>query len=204
MVSFIRPVASLLLFALVCTGCMHRRAYNDEPRASLSARALEDPRKPQLAHRLLQPLEGRWITLTRYRPAVNADLRVTEGRSEARWILDDLFLQERAMSAPTPLSPEFHALGLIGYDPIADRYKAVWMDNQHPEIAMSMGTVDSSGRVFTFVGSHTNPISGREIQARAVVTVVSDDSHTVDIFHREGNAPEFKVVEATYTRERQG
>lgn len=193
---------TIVVVVFLAAGCAPRRVTStSEARASVSRQAIRDESKPQLAHQLLQPLVGRWRTISRYRPGPNETLRVMEGRAETGWVINDLFLQEEVVSAATPISKEYRGLGLTGYDAASNNYQSVWIDNQRSDILTGTGSVDASGKLFTFSGSYNDPVTGKQVSTRRVITVISDDSHTMDLFQRVAGGPEIKILEVIYTRD---
>jgi len=199
---FPKALLTAAVALLFLGGCSrhHNKTHNDAERASLAPIALEETARPRLARRLLEPLVGSWTTVSRFRPNSSAPLEMAEGHVDTRWILGQLFLEEEVISSPTVSANPYRGLGIMGYNPASDSYRSVWIDNRRQDTLVSTGTVDSSGRVFTFKGKYTDPISGSEILTRQVITLVGEDTRTLDLFEQPRRGDEFKVLEVTYTR----
>jgi hypothetical protein len=167
----------------------------------MSSTRTADDARADLARRLLQPLAGNWKTISRYRGAADQPLIVTEGVANVEWVLDEKFLRETVATQPTSVSRPYQGMGLIGYDPLNDTYRTVWLDNRSGTFSELVGTADASGRVFVFKGQRTDQDTGNLVHTRNVITIVSNDSHTVDMFEEPAGESERKVLEVLYTRE---
>jgi len=109
------------------------------------------------------------------------------------------FLQDeykgKAMGKP------FKGMGLLGYDNAANSYVSVWLDSSSTGVMTSKGTVDASGKVFTFNGEYTCPITGETRHTREVLTVVDNKTRVFEMFDKDPMGKEFKALEVTYTRQ---
>ena len=64
------------------------------------------------------------------------------------------------------------------------------------------GDVDASGKVWTMVGQMTDPMSGKPMQKRSVITLEDNDHHKMEMFFQGPDGNESKAMEITYVRSR--
>ena len=113
--------------------------------------------------------------------------------------MDGRYCQELAsgqmMGAP------FNGMGITGYDNVLGKYVSTWIDNMGTGIMSSQGTADASGKVITFVGTTSDPVSGKPSKMRMVTTIADDDHHTLDMYGiPPGGKKEMKTMTIEYTR----
>ncbi len=62
------------------------------------------------------------------------------------------------------------------------------------------GDVDSACKVWTMVGTMTDPQSGNPMTKRSVITLQDDDHHQIEMFFQGPDGNEFKAMEIKYSR----
>lgn len=93
----------------------------------------------------------------------------------------------------------FEGRGYWGYNNVAGRWEAFWIDNASTMMQTEAGTLDASGKVWTMVGEMTNPQTGGTMKKRSVITLVDDDHHTMETFFDTGEG-ELKAMAIRYRR----
>jgi hypothetical protein len=152
---------------------------------------------PGDGHRKLEPLVGKWKLTTRMWMGPG-EPTVTEGTSEAKWILGGRYLHEEVNSEM--MGQPLHGLGLTGYDNFNQRYQTFWIDNMGTAMTLAQGEVDAAGKVFTFQGTMDDPgTNERGKPLKMVVRIVNEDLHVFEMYdltHGEG----VKAFEIEYAR----
>jgi hypothetical protein len=74
------------------------------------------------------------------------------------------------------------------------------MDTMGTAIMSATGTADPSGKKWTFAGAMDDPMSGKKMDFKEVLTVVDDDHHTFELWMPGPDGKMFKTMEISYTR----
>jgi hypothetical protein len=63
------------------------------------------------------------------------------------------------------------------------------------------GTLDAAGKVWTMIGTMTDPRTGQPLTKRSVITLLDHDRHRLEMFFETGGR-ESRTMEVEYTRAR--
>jgi hypothetical protein len=149
-------------------------------------------------HRRLEPFAGTFSARTKWWREPGAPPAESTGTMTNTWRLGGRFLEQHYLSQM--MGAPFEGMGLWGYNTITQRYEGVWMDNMGTGISFETGSCDKSGRVFTMLGEIDNPSTGQKVPKRSVISLKNSNEHVFEIYFTFPGAPEFKVMEVTYTR----
>ena len=152
---------------------------------------------PGPAHALLEPFAGRFrATVTTWEPGKPP--QTSTATAETRWIFGNRWLEQRYQG--DMMGEEFEGIGYTGYDNVQGKYVGSWMDSMSTGMLTNVGTVDASGKVFTFIGRHFDPMSGKETTTRQVLRVDSKDRHVFEFHAPDPTGKEAKMMEIVYVR----
>lgn len=172
-----------------------------EDKADEKTPSLEDyakASKPGPQHKLLEPLNGSWTFSGKFWMDPAKPPTDMKGTTERKWILGGRFLQDDTES-PGFTGEKFLGLGLTGYDNAVGKYTTVWLDNMSTGMSPAFGTVDDSGKVFTYLREDFDPVLKKKIKGKDVTRIIDKNSHTLEMY-REMDGKEVKVMEITFTR----
>lgn len=96
--------------------------------------------------------------------------------------------------------PNFEGRGYWGYNTVDNKYEGFWIDSVSPVMQTESGDVDADGRVWTMVGSMSNPETGQPMQKRSVITLQDNDHHKIEMYFSGPDGNEFKAMEINYVR----
>ncbi len=114
-------------------------------------------------------------------------------------ILDGNFLQETF--AGEFFGAKFTGLGIVGFDPNKKKYTTTWCDSMSTTMMVMEGTYDAAKKTLINFGDDFEPMTKKKMKARDVLTIISADEQSFDMFRLpEGEKTEFKVMEIRYTR----
>ena len=147
-------------------------------------------------HALLQPLAGKWKTITKAWMGPG-DPEVTEGNEESTWVLGGRFLQDHFKGTFTGMP--FEGYGMTGYDNGKKQFVSIWADTMGTGIMMMNGTADSAGKLLTFNGTYDDPTTGKPVTYKMVTKILDDSKHTFSMY-RVADGKENLEMEITYTR----
>jgi hypothetical protein len=153
---------------------------------------------PGDAHKALEPFAGKWTTVSKWWMSPGGEPMESKGEAESTWILGGRFLQQAYKG--DMMGEPFTGIGVTGYDNTAKTYVSTWMDSMSTSVMLSKGTYDAAKKEFTFTGSYSDPMSGKDKSTRMVLKVASDDQHTFEMYESGPDGKEYKAGEMTYSR----
>lgn len=93
----------------------------------------------------------------------------------------------------------FEGHGLTGYDNVRKVFVTTWVDNMSTGIMYLEGKWNDAGNSIDFVGQSTDPMAGKAVGTRQVLTFMDDKNHKLEMFvMHEGK--EFKTMEIIFSR----
>jgi hypothetical protein len=154
---------------------------------------------PGHQHEMLKKMAGEWNAKVKFQMDPSQPWQESQSTSTITVLMDGRYCQEVAsgqmMGAP------FNGMGITGYDNVLGKYVSTWIDNMGTGIMTSQGTSDASGKVITFIGTMSDPVTGKPSKARMVTTIVDDDHHTFDMYAvPPGGKKEMKTMTIEYSR----
>lgn len=154
--------------------------------------------RPGEPHKLLQPLVGTFSAEVTTWEGPGATPQKSSATSENTWVLGGRFVHQvvKGSFAGEP----FEGIGYLGYDNYKKAYVGVWMDSMGTGVMMSEGTVDASGKVFTFTAEMDDPVSGKTLAFRETLRVLEGGKLVTEMFVTGPDGNEFKNMEIVYTR----
>lgn len=154
---------------------------------------------PGTFHAHMNPLEGRWNFVTKWRMTSEQPWEQSKGVAEYKWILGGRFLQQN-IRGEMKEGERFEGMGITGYDNGAKKYTSIWTDNMGTGMMISTGTCDASGKVFTYTGTMTDPFTGQPKKEKSVLRIINDGKHVFEMFSIGPDGKQFKSLVVTYTR----
>ena len=153
---------------------------------------------PGPAHQKLEPLVGKFIANIQLWMDPNAPVEKSTGTESSNWILGGRYVQSKFEG--TMMGQPFSGQGITGYDNATKLYQMSWIDSMNTmQMPLATGTVDSSGKVFTFSVDWTCPIYG-PTHTRYVTTVIDNNRHNMEMFNSHGDEKEMRNMLIEYTR----
>lgn len=154
--------------------------------------------KPGAPHALLAKLAGDWTTVTEMSMAPGAPPMQTAGTATYEAIFEGRFLTQRFKS--DFMGMPFEGRGLMGYDNTSKEYHSHWIDSMGTMAMFSKGKAGDDAKVISVGGSYSDPMTGGTKEARNVITIVDDDSHTMEMFEKDAEGKEHRTIVIKYTR----
>jgi hypothetical protein len=154
---------------------------------------------PGPQHEMLKKMAGEWNAKVKFQMDPSQPWQESQSTSTITVLMDGRYCQEvvsgQMMGAP------FSGMGITGYDNVLGKYVSTWIDNMGTGIMTSQGTSDASGKVLTFIGTMSDPVTGKASKSRMVTTIVDGDHHTLDMYAvPPGGKKEMKTMTIEYTR----
>lgn len=152
---------------------------------------------PGEGHAKLKALEGAWDATVKSSMDPSGPTE-SKGTCTRKWLLDGRYLQEDYTG--DFMGMPFKGMGITGYDNFTKKYVNSWIDNMGTGIMSSTGTVDASGKIFTYEGESFDPMAGKMVKTRMITKIVDDKKHTFEMFGPGPDGKEMKIMEITYTK----
>lgn len=162
--------------------------------------AWEKAMTPGEMHQKLQPFVGNFDCRVRSWMDPNKPPEDSAGTSEAKWIFGDRFIEQTFEGSM--MGQAFNGLGYTGYDNVKKKYVGTWMDSMGTGIYINSGTVDASGKIWTFKGNMDDPLTGKAISVDQKLTLTDNDHHTFEMWMAGPDGKKFKTLEIEYSRKK--
>lgn len=154
---------------------------------------------PGPQHEMLKKLAGDWTAKVRFQMDPSQPWQESASTSTVTMLMDCRYCQE--VVSGEMMGGPFNGIGLTGYDNVIGKYVGTWIDNMGTGIETMQGTADASGKVITWVGTMSDPVTGKPSKNRMVTTIVDDDHHTLEMYAvPPGAKKEMKTMTIEYTR----
>jgi hypothetical protein len=191
-----------VVLLICCIGCSNMKKSESGHPTDLSPeqmqKAFEKASTPTAQHSSLNALVGHYTTETKMWMKPGADAEVTPGTADFSWALDGRFIDQKFTGSM--MGKPFTGGGLIGFDTVAEKYQSTWQDSMSTQIMYSEGSADQSGRVITFRGDFSCPMSdSKKLSSKSVLTV-GTDTHLYEMFVPGPDGKEYKTLEVTYVK----
>jgi hypothetical protein len=96
----------------------------------------------------------------------------------------------------------FEGRGTEAYDNITKQYVNTWIDNMGTGIMNSTGTCDEGGKKCTYSGLTSDPMAGKQVTMRSVITWLDGDTFTNEMYGNDPSGKEMKMMEITARRKK--
>ena len=153
---------------------------------------------PGPQHAMLMKMAGEWNATVKYQMDPSQPWQEEHSTSTVSNLMDR-YSQE--VTNGSMMGQPFSGMGITGYDNVLGKYVSTWVDNMGTGIMTSTGTPDASGKVINWVGSMSDPLTGKATKERMVTTFVDDDHHTFEMYTMPpGAKKEMKTMVIEYSR----
>ena len=169
------------------------------------AQSAEDMQKwmeyatPGSMHKMLAKYNGRWTASTKM--WMDPGQPPMESTAE---VVTDMHMGDRYQKSNYTGDMggmPFNGEALTGYDNTRKVFTSTWIDNMGTGIMYCEGTWNEAKKCIEFKGEATDPMAGKAMPFRQVVTFMNDDSYKMEMFNQvEGK--EYKTMEITYSRKK--
>ena len=154
---------------------------------------------PGPQHELLKKMAGEWNAKVTSMMDPSKPAQVENSTSTLTMLMDGRYCQE--VVSGQMMGQPFSGMGITGYDNVLGKYVSTWIDNMGTGIMTSTGTADASGKVITWIGTMSDPVTGKVSKERMVTTIADDDHHTFEMYGTPpGGKKEMKMMTIEYSR----
>jgi hypothetical protein len=193
---------TVTLLALLVLAGVNRaeEAKKTPPSPKDLLKAMAENGKPGPEHKKLEPFVGDWtFTLKVWTNPSESPAQLT-GTVERKWVMGGRFVQE-TVKGQCSEGHTFEGLGLLGYDNAQKKFTATRACGLCGKTCSTVGTVNDSGKTFTFATEEYCPVCKENVKGRDEVVVESNDRIVVSIYKTIQNK-EVKVIEIVNVRKK--
>ena len=175
----------------------------EEPKPSAEQQAMMDKMMkaatPGAPHEMLKKMAGDWSCTVKYKMDPAQPWQEATSTATITTLMDGRYVQE--VTTGQMMGMPFSGMGVTGYDNVIGKYVSTWIDNMGTGIMKSEGTADASGKVITWIGTMSDPMTGKPSKSRMITTVADDDHHTFEMYNvPPGAKKEMKTMTIEYVR----
>ena len=154
---------------------------------------------PGASHEMLKKMAGDWTCTVKYQMDPSQPWQEATTAATITVLMDGRYCQE--MVSGQMMGSPFSGMGITGYDNVIGKYVSTWIDNLSTGIMRSEGTADAGGKVITWSGLMSDPMTGKVAKARMITTVTDDNHHTFEMYNvPPGAKKEMKTMSIAYVR----
>jgi hypothetical protein len=193
----------IALAAVVLFVCSAAFAADAPPKMTAEQQAMMEKMTkaatPGPQHEMLKKMAGEWNAKVTSQMDPAQPPQVEQSTSTFTMLMDGRYCQE--VTSGQMMGQPFSGMGLTGYDNVLGKYVSTWVDNFGTGIMTSVGTPDASGKVITWIGTMSDPVTGKPTKERMVTTIKDDDHHTFEMYGTPpGGKKEMKMMTIEYSR----
>jgi uncharacterized protein DUF1579 len=154
---------------------------------------------PGPQHEMFTKMAGEWSTTVKFLADPTQPMQESQGTSTITTLMDGRYCQEVATGQM--MGQPFSGMGITGYDNVMGKYVSTWIDNMGTGIMTGTGTANASGKVITWSGTMSDPVTGKPTKERMVTTIADDNHHTFEMYGiPPGGKKEMKMLTIEYSR----
>eukprot|EP00913_Durusdinium_trenchii_P005925 g5537.t1 len=187
----------------------HRHIINDDGSYTLESDAMttESPdamadfaelAKPAAEHALFEPFIGEFNARVTAWCGSDAEPMTSTGTMTNRLILGGKFIEHDYQDD----ADMYQGKGYWGYNTVDKRWEGVWIDSMCSFMNIEQGSHNPANNTWGMTGQMTDPMSGKRLRKRSLITLTDSDHHTMEMFHAEEGAEEKLSMRIEYTRAR--
>ncbi len=107
---------------------------------------------------------------------------------------------QKSVTTGTMMGMPFEGQGVIGYDNALKKFQSTWIDNFGTGTMIMEGIFFDKVKIIEFKGKVVDPVSGKELDARETMRLISKDEMQMEMFVMQ-DGKESKTMEIVFTRE---
>jgi len=150
-------------------------------------------------HKALQRYVGDWTYTMKMWMSPDQPAMESSGTMHAEPILGGRYIQ--SVYKGEFMGHPFEGRGTDGYDNVGKQYVGSWVDNAGTGIMSSTGTCEAACKVFNMSSEVMDPMTGKKVSTKSVVTWNNDNSFRMEMFMADpASGQSVKTMELTAKR----
>ena len=190
----------LVIAVVACVGFFGGRAFTEDEKGGDAGAPDMSLMQPGEEHAVFKDMVGAWNIAGELWMAPGQPSTKTKSKATFELIMGGRYLLQKVKGeAFFPGGEPFEGMSVSGYDRVAKQYHGTWYDNMGTGVMSSTGQASKDGKVMTMTGKAdfgTGPMDFREVH-----TCVGPKEFTLEMFMKDAEHPEMRVMRLVYTRE---
>ncbi len=120
--------------------------------------------------------------------------------SVASWVLGNRYVQQ--MLAGYIGGAPWSGIGYAGYDNVAKKYVATYMDTGSTGMEWYTGTMDASGRLAKMTATIADEVTGQPRKLEMRLSIAASGDHITELWEADLTGKMAKIMELQYTRKK--
>jgi hypothetical protein len=108
-------------------------------------------------------------------------------------------LVQKSTTKGTYMGMPFEGQGTLGYNNASKKWQSTWMDNMGSGMIYMEGTYDDRTKMLSLSGTHTDPVTGKEILMKQTMKMIDDKNQYIEMFDTK-DGKEMKSMEIRLSR----
>jgi len=162
-------------------------------------KAWQDNMTPGKHHKWLASLDGEWTGEMKMWMDPSQSPTVSKLSTKNEMIMNGLY--QKSTHSGDMMGMPFKGEGMAGFDNSKKIFVTTWIDNMGSGIMTMEGSLDDTEKILTTEGTMTDPMTGKEIGIKQVLTHLSEDKHFFEMYMIVGDET-MKTMEITYHRKK--
>jgi hypothetical protein len=153
---------------------------------------------PGEPHKVLESFVGRWSSHVKMQMDPGQPVQESDGTAEGTMVLGGRYVQ--VVHHGTVMGEPFEGIMLSGYDNLAKKYVATWVDNMGTSIVHYDGSFDKNTKRLMMGARFIDPMTGKPMKTRTVTAFLSPTSWTYEEYAPGAGGKERLVMLITFTK----
>lgn len=153
---------------------------------------------PGEMHKKLAWFEGNWEL------DVNSDYgghkETATGTYKSELMYDGRFLMSSMTS--TMMGAPMKGTSIMGYNNTSKQIESMWIDSMNTAMMSSKGTMDAAGKVISMAGECDDPMTGKRMKTREVMTILDENSYKMEFYMPGEDGKEMMGMWITFKRQK--
>jgi hypothetical protein len=163
-------------------------------------KACEEAGKPGPQHAQLAKSIGVWSGKNTMWMSADAEPMKSESTTTVTAMMDGRFTKCETTGEMPGMGP-FSGFGIQGFDNVAQKFQATWIDSCGTGIMNGTGELSSDGKTMTWLYTFNCPITKKQMTMREIDKWTGKDTKTMEMYMTDHNTgKEFKMMEIALTR----
>ncbi len=197
-----RVLLSLFVVSMVLAGV----AVAQEPKPGdmgmtpEQMQAMTQAMSPGEPHKRMARMVGDWDFTNKFSMAPGAPPTESKGTMHAEALMGGRYVEHHWKG--DMMGMPFEGRGTEAYDNMTKQYISSWIDNMGTGIMVQTGSCDNTGKTCTLVGDSMDPMSGKKVTMKSVITWIDNDTFTNEMYGPDPSGKETKWMEITAKRKK--
>jgi hypothetical protein len=164
-------------------------------------KAWQDYMTPGAMHQQMAKDSGTWNEeMTFWMGADDTKPQKSTAVVQTKMILNGLY--QEAIHTGNIMGMAFEGRNTLAYDNATQQYVSTWIDNMSSGIMIMKGNYDPASKTVKMEGEITDPLTKKTKKVREVMTVVDENTQTMEMYDTAPNGEEYKSMAIIMTRKK--